>query len=90
MRIFEIDDEAEARVRRAPQYVGGLRHHILRFDGLALELGLGERLLEPRIGEIVVGLIAEAALRDDQGYRLVSRRGRRCGPKAQDEGRNHG
>ena len=56
--------------------------------GLALELGLGERLLEAGIGEIVIGLIAEAALRDDQRDRLFSRRavaspqGPRRGPKS--------
>ena len=87
MRIFEIDDEAEAGVRRAPQDVGGLRNHILRFDRLTDELGLGQRLLETRISEIVIGLIAETALRDDQRNRLFSRRG--CGPEAQGEGRNH-
>ena len=87
MRIFEIDDEAEAGVGGAAQDVGGLRDDVFGFDRLALELGLGERLLEAGIGEIVIGLVAEPALRDDQRDRLFSRRRRRDRPKAQGEGR---
>ena len=88
MRIFEIDDQPESGVRGAAQDVRRLGDDILRFDRLALELGLRERLLEPRIGKIVIGLVAEPALRDDQRDRLFSRRRRRSpqgprrGPKA--------
>ena len=66
MRIFEIDDEAEAGVGGAAQDVGTLRDDVLGFDRLAVELGLGERLLEAGKGEVVIGLVAESALRDDE------------------------
>ncbi len=81
VRIFEIDDEAEAGVRGAAQDVGGLRDDVLGFDGLAVQLGLGERLLETGIGEVVIGLIAETALRDDQRDRLFSRRAVAIAPR---------
>ena len=60
MRIFEVDDEAESGVGGAAQNIGRLGDDVFRFDCLALELVLRERLLETGIGEIVVGLVAEA------------------------------
>ena len=42
-----------------------LRDDVFRFDRFALKLVLGKRLLEARVGEIVIGLIAETSLRDD-------------------------
>ena len=87
MRIFEVDDEAEAGVGGAAQDICGLGDDVLRFDRLAFELVLGKRLLKSGIGEIVVRLIAEPALRDDERDGLFSR-SRRCDrSKAQGEGR---
>jgi len=60
---------------------------VLRFDGLAFELVLSKRLLEAGMGEIVVRLVAEPALRDYERDGLFSR-SRRCDrSKAQGEGR---
>ena len=86
VRIFEVDDEPESGIGGATQNVRRLRDNIFRFDRFALKLVLRERLLEARVGEIVIGLVAKTSLRDNQGDWLFSRR---CGdrPKAQGEGR---
>ena len=47
MRIFEIDDEAEAGVGGAAQDVGGLRDDILGFDGLPSSLVSASAFLKP-------------------------------------------
>ena len=57
-------------------------------DRLALELIVGQRLLEAGVGEVVVRLVAEPALRDDQRDGLFSRARRHDRAKAQSEGRN--
>ena len=65
VRIFEVDDEPESGIGGATQNVRRLRDHIFRFDRFALKLVLSERLLEARVGEIVIGLIAKTSLRDN-------------------------
>ncbi len=47
VRIFEVDDEAKARVGGAAQNVGRLRHDVLRFNRLALQLVFGDAFLKP-------------------------------------------
>jgi hypothetical protein len=45
---------------------------VFRFDRLALELVFRQRLLETEVRKIVLGLIAEAALSNDEGDWLFS------------------
>ena len=70
VRVFEVDDQPEAGIRGAAENVARLRDDVLGFDRLAFEAGLLQGLLETGIGEVVVGLVAEAALGNDEGDRL--------------------
>jgi hypothetical protein len=72
VRIFEIDDQAEAGIGGAAQDVVALRHDILRFHRLARQPGRAQRRRETGIGKVVVRLIAEAALGDNQRNRRRS------------------
>ena len=68
MAEFEIDHEPEVALGCATEHGLPLGDDILGLDRVSLEPVLLEAFLEPRVGQVVVRLVSEPALRYDQRY----------------------